>query len=168
MIHFCFSASGPVVLRGFALDNIFLNNQKLYIISYLFVSDKQLGISMLLRCSMETMSIESCLLFQLASRSLRQQVEPVIMLKLHVEDGDQKEVKLLQTDPTNLLHLTRTLEEALQELNSAHSRRISRNFWWHGIIMGLADQWEITCPVFILAYATEHCWSFVNNIIRLY
>jgi len=65
---------------------------------------------------------------QLASRSLRQQVEPVIMLKLHVEDGDQKETKLLQTDPANLIHLTRTLEEALQELNSAHCRRISRNF----------------------------------------
>lgn len=65
---------------------------------------------------------------KLASRSLRHQVEPVVTMKLHVQDSGKEETKLLQTDPANLVHITRTLEEALQELNSAHCRRICRNF----------------------------------------
>jgi len=65
---------------------------------------------------------------QLASRSLRHQVEPLVTLKLHTTRSDRSEaVQVLQVDPANLLHLTRTLEGALQELNTAHCKRIVRN-----------------------------------------
>jgi len=65
---------------------------------------------------------------QVASRSLRHQVEPLVTLKLHTVDSSQRErVEVLQTDPTSLLYLTRTLEAALQELNTAHCKRIVRN-----------------------------------------
>jgi hypothetical protein len=65
---------------------------------------------------------------QLASRSMRHQVEPLMTLKLHTTEPDHRErVQVLQTDPANLLHLTRTLENALKEMNTAHCRRIVRN-----------------------------------------
>jgi len=65
---------------------------------------------------------------QLATRSVRHQVEPLVTLKLHtVDSGQQNTVHLLQTDPVNLLHLTRTLETALHELNTSHCKRIVRN-----------------------------------------
>jgi hypothetical protein len=35
---------------------------------------------------------------------------------------------VLQTDPTNLVHITQVLEEALRENGSQHSRRIQRSF----------------------------------------
>ena len=49
------------------------------------------------------------------------------MLKFHLKDGDDVDTKVLQTDPVNLLHLTNTLEEALQDMKTAHCRRIVRN-----------------------------------------
>jgi len=65
---------------------------------------------------------------QLASRSLRHQVEPLITLKLHtVDSGQLDHVHLLQTDPSSLIHLTRSLETALHELNTTHCKRIVRN-----------------------------------------
>lgn len=64
---------------------------------------------------------------QVASRNLRHQITPLITLKLHIKDGDKIETKVLQTDPTNLVHLTRTLEEALNEMKTSHCRRIVRN-----------------------------------------
>ncbi|CAL1533168.1 unnamed protein product [Lymnaea stagnalis] len=64
---------------------------------------------------------------QLASRSLRHQVSPSILMKLQTMDGDKKEMKMLQTDPVNLVHITRVLEEALQEMKSGYCRRITRN-----------------------------------------
>jgi len=65
---------------------------------------------------------------QVASRSVRHQVEPLVTLKLHTIDSGLKEsVQVLQTDPASLLHLTRTLETALQELNTVHCKRIVRN-----------------------------------------
>ncbi|KAH9508725.1 COMM domain-containing protein 2 [Bulinus truncatus] len=64
---------------------------------------------------------------QLASRSLRHQVRPSILLKLQTEDGGNKTSHLLQTDPVNMVHMTRVLEEALQEMKSGYCRRIARN-----------------------------------------
>lgn len=65
---------------------------------------------------------------QLASRALRQQVKPVVSLKLHLEDsGGERRARVLQTDPATLLHLISTLEAALAELKTNHCRRILRN-----------------------------------------
>ncbi|XP_077988238.1 COMM domain-containing protein 2-like [Glandiceps talaboti] len=64
---------------------------------------------------------------QLASRSLRHQINPLITMKLHTEDSEKKDVHVLQTDPVNLVHLTQTLEGALAEMKSTHCRRIVRN-----------------------------------------
>ncbi|XP_018351857.1 PREDICTED: COMM domain-containing protein 2 [Trachymyrmex septentrionalis] len=66
---------------------------------------------------------------QTASRSLLKQVAPLISLDLSLKNPDNPEEiehVLLQTDPTNLLHITQELEEALQESRSQHIRRISR------------------------------------------
>lgn len=85
---------------------------------------------------------------QLASRSLLHRVEPSITLRIHTKDGgkgmlagqeitnntspslsllDTSSSCLLQADPVNLLHLTKTLEGALGELNNQHCRRIMRS-----------------------------------------
>jgi len=64
---------------------------------------------------------------QVASRALHNQVEPQLVLKLHLEDDGRKEVKVVQTDPVNLLHLTQSLEAALQEIKTSHCRRLLRN-----------------------------------------
>ncbi|XP_076321526.1 COMM domain-containing protein 2 isoform X2 [Tachypleus tridentatus] len=64
---------------------------------------------------------------QIASRCLRQQVTPMIMLKLDLCKDGKKQPVVLQTDPCNLVHLTETLEEALMEVKSQHTRRIMRN-----------------------------------------
>ncbi|XP_018314941.1 COMM domain-containing protein 2 [Mycetomoellerius zeteki] len=66
---------------------------------------------------------------QTASRSLLKQVAPLISLDLSLKNPDNPERIehiVLQTDPTNLLHITQELEEALQESRSQHIRRISR------------------------------------------
>ncbi|GLG99915.1 COMM domain-containing protein 2 [Gryllus bimaculatus] len=68
---------------------------------------------------------------QLASRSLQHQITPLITMKLSLENrrgsvaipGEQL---VLQTDPTNLVHLTQVLEEALLEARSQHTRRFQR------------------------------------------
>lgn len=51
-----------------------------------------------------------------------------LTLKTHKEDSLDPELKhtLLQTDPTNLLHLANELENALVESRSRHSRKIQR------------------------------------------
>ena len=63
---------------------------------------------------------------KLATRSLHHQVTPAVLLKFHVIDGYTKRQKIVQTDSVNLLHLTRVLEDALDELKSNHVRRIIR------------------------------------------
>ncbi|KYM96117.1 PREDICTED: COMM domain-containing protein 2 [Cyphomyrmex costatus] len=66
---------------------------------------------------------------QTASRSLLKQVAPLISLDLSLKNPDNpEEIEhiLLQTDPTNLLHITQELEEALQESRSQHIRKISK------------------------------------------
>lgn len=64
---------------------------------------------------------------QLASRTLRRQVNPVFLLKLDVQDGSAIKSHILQTDPANLIHLTEQLEAALSEMKTAYVRRIVRN-----------------------------------------
>lgn len=64
---------------------------------------------------------------KVASRSLHHQLEPSVLLKLHTEDSGHSDVTVLAADPSNLLHLTRTLEDALHELNTVHCRRILRH-----------------------------------------
>lgn len=64
---------------------------------------------------------------QLASRSLQQQAEPSVTMRLHTTDDGVATLHQLQTDPANLQHLTRSLEAALSELSSQHCRRIMRN-----------------------------------------
>lgn len=64
---------------------------------------------------------------KVASRSLHHQLEPSVLLKLHTEDSGHSDVTVLAADPPNLLHLTRTLEDALHELNTVHCRRILRH-----------------------------------------
>ncbi|NWI20280.1 COMD2 protein, partial [Crypturellus soui] len=64
---------------------------------------------------------------QLASRSLRQQIKPVVTLKLHLSGNGHQTAQVLQTDPSTLLHLIRQLEQALGEMKSSHCRRVVRN-----------------------------------------
>ena len=64
---------------------------------------------------------------QLASRMLSYQTTPQVMLKFHINNGIDKDVRVLQTDPVNLVHMTKVLEEALSEMKTAHCRRIARN-----------------------------------------
>lgn len=64
---------------------------------------------------------------QLATRTLRHQVSPQVVLKFHLDTDTKKKTVSLQTDPVNLIHLTRELEAALTEAKSAHCRRIFRN-----------------------------------------
>ncbi|XP_064615240.1 COMM domain-containing protein 2-like [Liolophura sinensis] len=64
---------------------------------------------------------------RLASRCLRYQVNPIMLMKLHLDNGGKRETTVLQADPVNLVHLTNVLDGALQEMKSAHCRRIVRN-----------------------------------------
>mmetsp|Transcript_11456 Transcript_11456/g.14158 ORF Transcript_11456/g.14158 Transcript_11456/m.14158 type:complete len:97 (-) Transcript_11456:25-315(-) len=63
---------------------------------------------------------------QVASRTLNKQVEPIFTIKLETLEPEHK-VRYLQTDIVNLKHIVAELERALQELKSAHCRRIIRN-----------------------------------------
>lgn len=74
-----------------------------------------------------TTALSMITISQVASRSLKNQVEPIITMKLHTQHHDQVTSTLLQTDPVNLIHLTQQLEEALNEAKSQHTRRIERN-----------------------------------------
>ncbi|RZB39770.1 COMM domain-containing protein 2 [Asbolus verrucosus] len=69
---------------------------------------------------------------QVATRTLLQQVTPLITLDLSLKTMNDegcdynKEHILLQTDVTNLLYITQELEKALTESRSRHSRKIQR------------------------------------------
>jgi hypothetical protein len=72
---------------------------------------------------------------QLASRALQHQVTPLITMNLTLETktalasgSTSRKNIVLQTDPTNLVHITQVLEEALRESQSQHSRQIQRSF----------------------------------------
>ena len=64
---------------------------------------------------------------ELASRSLQHQTNPVVIMRLHTKEGEKKAAEILETDPVNLIHLTTELENAMQEMKTAHCRRIVRN-----------------------------------------
>lgn len=64
---------------------------------------------------------------QLASRSLYNQIEPVLLLQLQCMQYGKKTGLTLQTDPTTLVHLTSVLEGALNEMKTPHCRRIIRH-----------------------------------------
>ncbi|XP_029472176.1 COMM domain-containing protein 2 [Rhinatrema bivittatum] len=72
-------------------------------------------------------SMEWRLDVQLASRSLRQQIKPIVTVKLHLKQNGDRSTQVLQTDPATLLHLIQQLEEALGEMKTSHCRRIVRN-----------------------------------------
>lgn len=63
-----------------------------------------------------------------SSRALLEQVTPLVTMDLQLKTENEEDVKhvLLQTDPTNLVHLTEQLEKALNESRSRHSRKIQR------------------------------------------
>lgn len=73
------------------------------------------------------------------SRSLHHIAEPLMTLQLSLDNtnslGNENSSKtsngpeklLLQTDPNNLVHMTKVLEEALQESHNHHFRRITRH-----------------------------------------
>ncbi|XP_070764998.1 COMM domain-containing protein 2 [Enoplosus armatus] len=68
---------------------------------------------------------------QLASRSVRQQVIPMLTMRLLLTRGcdsrSDHSSRILQTDPSTLLHLISTLEAALAAIKTSHARRILRN-----------------------------------------
>ncbi|XP_022623678.1 COMM domain-containing protein 2 [Seriola dumerili] len=68
---------------------------------------------------------------QLASRSARQQVIPALTMRLLLTRGSDSRsdhsIRVLQADPSTLLHLISTLEAALAAMKTSHSRRILRN-----------------------------------------
>uniref|UniRef100_A0A1E1XBD1 Putative rna polymerase ii large subunit n=1 Tax=Amblyomma aureolatum TaxID=187763 RepID=A0A1E1XBD1_9ACAR len=66
---------------------------------------------------------------EVASRCLKSHVTPLVTLKFQLKRGDGDETKdvVLQTDPLNLLHMTESLEEALQSAKSLHMRRIAKH-----------------------------------------
>ncbi|KAF1386050.1 hypothetical protein PFLUV_G00114140 [Perca fluviatilis] len=66
---------------------------------------------------------------QLASRPLRQQVVPTVTMRLLLAGGGDggRSSRVLQTDPSSLLHLISTLEAALAAMKTSHARRIFRN-----------------------------------------
>ncbi|XP_042271566.1 COMM domain-containing protein 2 isoform X1 [Thunnus albacares] len=68
---------------------------------------------------------------QLASRSVRQQAIPMLTLRLLLMRGcgscTDHNSRVLQTDPSTLLHLIATLEAALTAMKTSHTRRILRN-----------------------------------------
>lgn len=63
---------------------------------------------------------------QLASRSVRQQMIPMLIMRLNLT-GSSNISRVLRTDPSTLLHLISILEAALAALKTSHARRILRN-----------------------------------------
>lgn len=64
---------------------------------------------------------------QVASRALKSQTKPVVLLKFDIKDDKKMTSTLLETDPVNLVHMTEVLEKALAEMKTAHARRVTRN-----------------------------------------
>ncbi|KAJ1528584.1 hypothetical protein ONE63_006986 [Megalurothrips usitatus] len=71
---------------------------------------------------------------QVASRALLRQTVPVLTMKLTFQEkpctgeNSNRSSLLLQTDPNNLKHMIKKLDDALLEASSQHSRRLQRIF----------------------------------------
>lgn len=65
----------------------------------------------------------------LATRAVREIIEPEIVLKLDMKSGqdDQITSEVLKTDVVNLVHLTNSLEDALNEIKTHYVRRVMKN-----------------------------------------
>lgn len=81
--------------------------------------------------SVEYSNLEWRVDLNLASRSIRETVEPEIILKLDLKRSDQDETtttsEILKTDVVNLVHLTNSLEDALNEIKTHYVRRVMKN-----------------------------------------
>jgi len=64
---------------------------------------------------------------QVASRSLRSQLNPVFILKLDTLESGETKSRVLQSDFINLKHVADELDQALAEMRTAHVRRLARN-----------------------------------------
>lgn len=64
---------------------------------------------------------------KLASRSLYNQLEPSVLLKLAIENHSGSETKLLCADVPTLLHMISELEDAIVEDKTKHVQRFVRN-----------------------------------------
>ncbi|XP_034938616.1 uncharacterized protein [Chelonus insularis] len=70
-----------------------------------------------------------CVKHEVASRSMLTQLEPIITIDLALKkntDSDVSKHIIVQSDPTNIINLSRELEVALQEGRSQHMRKIQR------------------------------------------
>lgn len=67
---------------------------------------------------------------KLASRAIKDIIEPEIILKLDLKNNNNDNTttsKLLKTDIVNLVHLTNSLDDALNEIKTNYCRRVFRN-----------------------------------------
>jgi len=64
---------------------------------------------------------------QVASRTLKRQVEPTVVIQLEtVGAEDVAKTILMQTDPVTLGHITNQLEAALKTVKTSHFRKVTR------------------------------------------
>lgn len=66
---------------------------------------------------------------EVASRCLKSHVTPLVTFKFQLKrtGGEETKEVVLQTDPSNLLHITESLEEALHSAKSLHMRRVAKH-----------------------------------------
>ncbi|GIY27686.1 COMM domain-containing protein 2 [Caerostris darwini] len=64
---------------------------------------------------------------QIASRTLRRPMEPSMLLRLQLDEENKSKNVILEADPSNVIHMTKVLDQALQEVKSQHFRRIMRS-----------------------------------------
>ncbi|GIY95241.1 COMM domain-containing protein 2 [Caerostris extrusa] len=64
---------------------------------------------------------------QIASRTLRRPMEPSMLLRLQLDEENKSKNVILEADPSNVIHMTKVLDQALQEAKSQHFRRIMRS-----------------------------------------
>ncbi|XP_014246345.1 COMM domain-containing protein 2-like [Cimex lectularius] len=64
---------------------------------------------------------------QLASRALPEQLEPSILMKLKLDNAKEDSL-ILQTDPGNLVHITKVLQDALNQASDNHTSRVQRRY----------------------------------------
>lgn len=101
---FCFN--GPVfTMPLFFSDTLFLNSNKPFVDRFSALS-----------------------LWQLASRCVYQQLVPMVTLNVSLMSGnDSVSSRVLQTEPSTLLHIISTLEAALETSKTSHARRMLRS-----------------------------------------